>query len=193
MEEKERNDEAFGSSPPSAVGVAVVPHTYSPNKSYHVEVTHKDKDSVTIALYVAKPVVFDEMVSVLIRRDFEALKIFKKKYKRTQPNVITCFQKLAYVMEFCRSSCLTTMSVVDAADEQHSTEICLDLSRFIASPKACCRPKTERSTVCPQVGMIRCSRCLVACWCSDTCLGASFETHQHACNIAFNYRNQLGL
>ncbi len=109
-----------------------------------VKVLAKEKDSILVSLRTPIPQIFDEIVEIVGRRNHNMLEQFKKKYSIIQKDVLVSLQKLAFVMEFCRSCSIPTMVVED--ELQIRPRVMLDLQHFAYIAKNCCRPSTGEKT-----------------------------------------------
>jgi hypothetical protein len=155
-----------------------------------VEMLERDKHTIRVAVHMPTPQLFDEVVKLLTSRDRKKVGKFKRRYNLLAKDVLLAFQKLAYIQEYCRFASIPQLQLWHPSS---SSSYCLDLRQLILAPKACCRPKTERSTLCPRSGVVSCARCLVAIWCSESCLLASYDIHQQSCDIGYSFRQEFDL
>lgn len=167
-----------------------------------VWVTLNDKihsHTLRASINVADEKLYNNIVSILVGRDYEKLDKFKRRNRFLHHEAVEALQSLAFLIEYCRSSTNKgglDRFVLDDASEAQRPSVEFDLRRLNACPKACCRVKMASGDTlshCPRIGMISCAKCGIATWCSEECLEVGFEQHQEVCRAATDLLNQLGL
>lgn len=146
------------------------------------------RERLVIAIRAPSPAVHRDMMQVLGRRAHGLVpSALASRYVELQPDVYRAFMKLAWLLEYCRHARIGRLVVEDFHRLYPDTTFLLE--RFIYHPKDCCR----QPRVCSRIGVISCSKCLVATWCSEDCLSSSYAAHQEYCNFAFKMREELEL
>lgn len=159
-----------------------------------VWVTVQAKDHLRASINVQDEKIYQDIIFILTKRDYEKLEKFKRRHHILNPGVVEVIQGLSFLVEWCRTHKLASL-IIDDASGQGRTCVELDLQRLNSCPKACCRTKNKSGTIvcCPRIGMISCAKCQVTTWCSEDCLDNSFEQHQDVCQAAVALLERLKL
>ena len=158
----------------------------SPSRRIYCTPVVSTEDGFQLSIFGATDEQFQQIVTAVASRDHKQVQALVR--QRAFATSVFAIQQLTYLMEYCRKTRKVKLVVVNETSSlaKQEREVLLDLTDFINSNKFCSLQG------CGNLGVIECSNCNIAAWCSPQCLQQDYDRdHQYVCKLARHHQMLL--